>query len=212
MKFLFSTFISILLLSCGNKDGFISDGVGGQAGVEGCPNVAYPDWETSTFVLPYPVGQTYTIGLSHCGGTPHDVGAPDQFAIDILMPVGTLVTSCSKGTIMFVEESGGNDSPVNNMVIIRDEDGYFLQYQHLTTNGALVEVGDFVEKGDPIGLSGTSGGALAPALHFVATRFGDWEFPYSRSWPITFANTKANPKSLIQNQQYTALFYEPDEE
>ena len=67
--------------------------------------------------------------------------------------------------------------------MLRDEDGLFLQYQHLTHNGSLVEVGQFVEQGDPIGYSGASGLASYPHLHFVATGFDDWMYPYSTVLP-----------------------------
>jgi len=123
------------------------------------------------------------------------------------MDIGSLVTAHRKGTVMFVRESGEDYGPVNNMVVIRDDDGFFVQYQHITLNGALVEEGDIVAQGDPIALSGASS-ANAPYLHLVFTQFGDWEFPYSRSYPSIFRNTSANPKSLIEGEVYTALPYE----
>lgn len=199
-------FIIAFIYSCQNNDGFISDTVGGvDTFANGCPEAYYPNWETSPHILPYPVGEAYTIGLSHCSGFPHLEGEPDQFAIDIIMPSGTLVTASRKGTIMFVEESGYDFEPTNNMVILRDEDGFYLQYQHLAHNGALVEQGDFVDKGDPIGYSGASGNAQYPHLHFVATGMA-WQYPY-QSLPITFSNTSENPKSLIQGETYEALPY-----
>ena len=208
MKSIYITFCVALIFSCKGDDDFVSNTNNVAASLAvGCEGVSYPNWETSLHVLPYPVGKSYRIGLSHCGGTPHNPGDPDQFAINIEMDIGTVVTASRKGTIMFVEDSGMDFQPTNNMVVLRDEDGYFLQYQHLTFNGALVEVGDFVEKGDPIGLSGASGNAPYPFLHFVATRFGDWEFPYSRSYPITFSNTTENSKSLLQGETYEALPY-----
>lgn len=173
----------------------------------GCEGVEYPDWQTSRYVLPYPPGQSYTIGLSHCSGSTHAEDMPDQFAIDFIMPVGTLLTAVETGTIMFVEESGNDFEELNNMVVLRDEDGFFHQYQQLTQNGALVEVGDTVLQGEPIGLSGASGLAGTPHLHFVTTAFSDWMFPYSTSYPITFRNTSPNPKSLIQGEAYEALPY-----
>ncbi len=201
--------IFFVCLSCTKKNNFVSDGIGGQNGIaNGCEGVFYPNWETSPHLLPYPVGQTYTIGLSHCSGSAHSEGEPDQFAIDIMMDVGTLVTASRKGTIMYVEESGLDYELPNNVVILRDEDGFFLQYQHLTHNGALVEQGQFVEEGDPIGYSGASGIATSPHLHFVATDY-DWVNPYGTnpyiSYPITFSNTSENPRSLIQGQTYKAL-------
>ena len=200
-----------VLASCKEDEGFASDEVGTPLGINGCEGVGYPNWETSNYVLPYPVGQSYQIGLSNCSGTPHGEGDPDQFGIDFRMSVGTLVTAVRKGTIMMVEESGDDYSPTLNFVILRDEDGFFIHYQHLTKNGALVEVGDFVEQGDPIGLSGASGEAGYPHLGFVATRFGDWEPGYQTSYPITFSNTSANPNSLIQGETYEALPFTPED-
>lgn len=205
---LFILFIWILY-GCKNDDGFAGQNLGGLVDIaNGCDGVEYPNWETSRYVLPYQVGQSYTIGLSHCSGSTHSEGEPDQFAIDIIMNIGTMVTAVETGTIMFVEESGSDFEELNNMVVLRDEDGFFHQYQHLTQNGALVEEGDIVQQGDPIGFSGASGLAGSPHLHFVTTAFGDWMFPYSTSHPITFRNTSANPKSLIQGEVYEALPYE----
>ena len=204
MKRFFYLLSCLFLLACNDDDGFVSDNTGDVGLAFGCEGVSYPNWETSKHNLPYPVGQSYQIGLSHCSGSTHDQGEPDQFAIDFLMNPGTLVTATRKGTIMFVEESGMDFTPTNNVVILRDEDGFFIHYQHLTQNGALVEVGDFVEVGDPIGRSGASGTTFAH-LHFVATRGGDWMIPYSRSYPLTFGNTTENPRSLIQGERYESL-------
>ena len=168
LKYLLALLISCTLIySCETNDGVAGDGIGGQNGfANGCEGVNYPNWETSFHKLPYPVGQAYTIGLSNCSsGSNHGPGEPDQFAMDIIMDIGTLVTASRKGTIMYVEESGDDFEELNNVVVLRDEDGYFLQYQHLTLNGALVEQGDFVEEGDPIGYSGASGMELMTIFH-----------------------------------------------
>ncbi len=207
MKKLLVAICIILLMACKDDALLGSDVVSQQVVANGCEGVFYPNWRTSPHLLPYPVGKSYRIGLSHCSGFPHIEGQPDQFAIDFIMDIGTLVTASRVGTIMFVEESGEDFEDVNNMVVLRDEDGYFLMYQHLTKNGALVEVGDFVDEGDPIGFSGASGLASYPHLHFVASFFGEWMPPYT-SYPITFRNTSANPKSLIQGETYEALPYE----
>jgi len=203
--------IGIVIYSCSQDDGVNNNsGGGGPVVANGCEGVGYPNWASSPHKLPYPVGQSYSIGLSHCSGAEHSEGEPDQFAIDIDMDIGTLVTASRKGTIMYVEESGRDFEPLNNVVVLRDEDGYFLQYQNLTLNGALVEEGQFVNEGDPIGYSGASGNARYPHLHFVATNW-DWVNPYGtnpyQSLPITFSNTSENPKSLIQGKTYEALPY-----
>lgn len=211
----FKLIVCVLFLfiyySCSNKDSFVSDEVGGQVEfANGCEGVFYFNWKTSLYALPYPEGESYTIGLSHCSGSEHAEGEPDQFAIEFIMDIGTLVTAPRKGTIMYVEESGRDYESPNNVVVMKDEDGYFHQFQHLTLNGAIVEEGQFVQRGDPIGYSGASGLGNYPHLHYVATDW-DWVNPYGTfpytSYPITFKNTTENPKSLIQGQTYKALPY-----
>ena len=207
MKTSFYFILSFLFLSCNSNDNSISDDIGGQNTVaNGCENAFYLNWNKTPYVLPYPVGQSYTIGLSNCsGGTLHGEGMPDQFAIDFSMPVGSVITAVRRGTIMFVEESGMDYEFPNNFIVLRDNDGFFFQYHHLTHNGSFVKQGQFVEKGDPIGLSGASGEAGYPHLHLVATGI-NWKFPYT-SRPVTFKNTSENPNSLIQGKTYEALSY-----
>ena len=58
MKSLCIVFLSLTILSCNGKDEFISDSVGGQnTYANGCEGAYYPNWQTSLYVLPYPVGQ-----------------------------------------------------------------------------------------------------------------------------------------------------------
>jgi murein DD-endopeptidase MepM/ murein hydrolase activator NlpD len=57
--------------------------------------------------------------------------------------------------------------PLGNYVIIKHADGTFADYHHLQTNGALVEIGDEVKVGQPIGLSGATGFASKAHLHFM---------------------------------------------
>ena len=77
---------------------------------------------------------------------------------------------------------------------------------HLTKDGALVEVGDTITKGQLIGYSGATGLAGYPHLHFVVTTDSGWEYPYD-SVPVTFKNTAANPNSLVSGETYTATNY-----
>jgi len=172
----------------------------------GCPNTDYPDWRISPYVLPYPVGKAYQIGLSNCSGSYHSEGKPDEFAIDFNMDIGTLITASRSGTVIYVEESGidGHFHP-NNLIVVDQGDSTFAHYMHLTKNGALVEVGDHVKKGDIIGLSGNTGFAGYPHLHFVVTK-NSWKWPY-KSIPVTFKNTIANSRSLASDYVYKAFAY-----
>lgn len=171
----------------------------------GCPGAAYPSWATSPYVLPYPVDARYQVDLSNCSGSFHGVGKPDEFAIDFAMTIGTGITASRAGIVVYVEESGVDGGFPNNLVIVDHGDGTFAQYMHLTENGAWVSVGDAVARGDPVGLSGATGLAGYPHLHFVVSG-SDWEWPYV-SVPVTFSNTAANPRSLQSGLIYTALSY-----
>ena len=55
----------------------------------GCPNVDYPDWETSPYVLPFAVGETYRVELANCSSSYHNENYPDKFAYDFVMEIGT---------------------------------------------------------------------------------------------------------------------------
>ncbi len=179
-------------------------------GVDGtdvtCNNVTYKDWETSEYVLPYAVGETYRTNLTNCTSSYHAPGMSDQFAIDFVMPIGTEITATRPGQVFHIEESGVDGSFPNNLVIIAHSDGTFDAYMHLTKNGALVEVGDFLSQGDLIGLSGNTGLAGYPHLHFVAIKEKPLEFPYT-SVPVTFKNTLDNEKSLLPYTDYPAYPY-----
>lgn len=169
---------------------------------EGCPGVAYPDWSDSPYVLPVPVGQSVDIDLSHCSGSFHSQGQPDAYAIDFNMAVGTTITAARPGRVVFVEESGADGGFPNNRVVVDQHDGSYAQYMHLTQSGAAVAVGDSVSSGTVIGLSGATGLAGYPHLHFVVT-IGDHAYPYE-SVPVTFRNTSPNPRSLLSGRRYTA--------
>lgn len=176
------------------------------ANLAACSGTTYEDWETSMYVLPYPVGQSYSVNLSHCGGSYHSAGEPDQYAIDFGMNVGTIITASRAGTVVFVEESGFDGGFPNNLVVVRHTDGTFAQYMHLTYEGARVQVNKAVKKGDVIGLSGNTGLAGYPHLHFVTTKSGSWQYPYI-SFPATFSNTEENPRSLEEGKVYKAKPY-----
>jgi murein DD-endopeptidase MepM/ murein hydrolase activator NlpD len=171
----------------------------------GCPGADYPDWDSSPYVLPYPVGVENEVNLSNCSGSFHSDGTPDAFATDFAMPVGTHITASRAGTVVRVIEHGNDFGDPNNLVVVDHGDGTYAQYMHLTRDGALVDVGVAVEQGDTLGLSGATGLAGYPHLHFVVTRNG-WSWPYS-SIPVTFSNTEANPRGLRAYTSYRALEY-----
>ena len=80
------------------------------------------------------------------------------------MPVGTDILAMRAGLVVRVEESyyDGDHVPGHeNHVNVQHENGTVARYAHLTNLGALVQVGDLVQQGQPIGLSGDTGNSRA---------------------------------------------------
>ncbi len=171
----------------------------------GCEGADYDDWTRSAYVLPYPIGKSHVVNLSHCAGSYHSAGEPDEFAIDFEMPIGTHISASRAGRVVRIEESGVDGNFPNNVVVVQHADNTFAQYMHLTNKGVFVKVGDEVEQGQIIALSGNTGLAGYPHLHFVVTD-GSYAYPY-KSVPTTFKNTSPNERSLASWTRYTALPY-----
>jgi murein DD-endopeptidase MepM/ murein hydrolase activator NlpD len=208
-------FLGILLClsACTNDDNLKDDLIGtaevGQIdqNAASCDEIDFGSWQDSKYNLPYHPGESRQIGLSSCSGEIHSVGTPDQFAVDFEMEIGDFVLAARGGRVLYIEESGVDGSYPNNKIIIRHTDGTFGQYMHLTFNGAVVEEGQTVSQGDLIGYSGSTGFASDPHLHFVVSTPLKWTFPYF-SIPLTFKNTIANERGLLEGRFYPA--YEPE--
>lgn len=139
----------------------------------------------SPYVLPYPPGEGYTIIQSYCND---DGSHESQLAYDFAMPLGSLVVAARGGVVVEVKEDVPNDeySRFLNQVLIRHDDGTVGFYAHLQHLGALVEVGDEVDQGDEIGLSGATGRTGGPVLHFGV--FSTWPPLEGRDEPVVFRN------------------------
>lgn len=163
-------------------------------------------FETSEYVLPFPVGIEYKCIQGYVGRT-HHVGV-FKYGLDFDMPMGSTVTAARAGHVIFVE---GNHSDQDygtenaNVVVVQHEDGTYGRYVHLTKDGVLVEIGQRVTRGDPIGLSGSSGDPGNPHLHFDVTQ--ECPQPDCHTIPICFSNTKPHPAGLVTGESYTSEQY-----
>ncbi len=118
-----------------------------------------------TYVLPYPVGSSYFVTQCNFGSFTHNNKA--SFAWDFDMFIGTTITASKAGNVIEIKEHiVDGDNSEGNFVKILHSDGTVGRYWHLTKNGALVEIGDFVNRGDTIALSGNTGFSTGPHLHF----------------------------------------------
>ena len=80
--------------------------------------------------------------------------------LDLACPPGSSVYAARNGKVVFTGYNGG----YGLLVILKHEHGYSTYYGHLKS--LLVKVGDVVERGAKIALSGNSGRSTGPHLHF----------------------------------------------
>jgi murein DD-endopeptidase MepM/ murein hydrolase activator NlpD len=139
----------------------------------------FPYDESTPRVLSSGVGES----TSHSG--------PDRYSYDFSMPEGTPVLASRAGSVVRVmdgyTEGGLEDRLRNraNTVLILHDDGSFAEYGHLSP-GVAVVVGQPVDAGDTLGLSGDSGYSSGPHLHF-AVRLRESAVA-SRTVPVRFSD------------------------
>ncbi len=94
-----------------------------------------------------------------------------RYSLDFAMPEGTPVLAARAGTVLYLQDGftvGRADPDLlerANLVVVAHSDGTMASYGHLTP-GIPVSVGDTVAEGDVLGLSGATGFAGQPHLHF----------------------------------------------
>lgn len=83
------------------------------------------------------------------------------YDLDFGMKTGTIITAAASGIIKSKELYGR----WGNIIKVDHQNGYFTLYAHLMNNGIIVDDGQHVVAGQPIGFSGGTGG-WDPHLHF----------------------------------------------
>jgi hypothetical protein len=116
--------------------------------------------------------------------------------IDIKVPIGTPVHAYAAGVVTKVDfQSTG----YGHHIVIKHSNvpdpknpnlktTLYSSYSHLSTT--IAKNGQKVSKGQKIGLSGNTGMATAPHLHFQVDRSGAPFYPY---WPFTWKEVQATP-------------------
>ena len=149
------------------------------------------------YALPYEEGKSFRVIQGYFSRFTHK----ERAALDFNMKRGTNITAAREGLVIRVKEDGNRGGlnkkyrPFGNNIVIQHADGSRAGYWHLQQNGAVVTVGDSIKKGQLIGLSGQTGYAAIPHLHFLVwtTRNGQWQqvatrfetskgIKYLRSW------------------------------
>lgn len=149
------------------------------------------------YSLPYEKGKTFRVIQGYFSPFTH----AERAALDFNMKPGTRIAAAREGIVVRVKEDGAKGGfnkkyrSEGNNIVIQHADGSRAGYWHLQQNGALVNVGDTVKQGQVIALSGKTGYAAVPHLHFLVWRsgVGQWQqlatrfqtsrgIKYLRSW------------------------------
>ena len=93
--------------------------------------------------------------------------------VDLSGKSGSPVAAADNGTVINAEYR----SDYGNIVIVDHNNGLSTYYAHLSKIN--VNVGDVVEKGDTVGLVGSTGISTGPHLHFEVRRNGEPINPYT---------------------------------
>ena len=129
------------------------------------------------YELPFLNGKRYKV-IQAFGGRLSHRSDKSYYAIDFKMPIGDTIVAARGGRVIrtvdhFTEHGGEAYIDKANQILVYHDDDTIAFYVHLDTNGVLVNVGDYVEAGQPIGLSGHTGYSTTPHLHFVVRNLRD---------------------------------------
>ena len=132
------------------------------------------------YALPFENGSTHLLVQGYFGKYSHK----ERAALDFKMKKGTKVLAARDGVVTRVKEDGERGGTKKefradgNNIIIQHFDNSRSGYWHLQKNGALVNVGDTVRKGQVIAFSGNTGYTAFPHLHFIVWKNnnrGQWQ-------------------------------------
>ena len=123
--------------------------------------------------------------------------------VDIPLKTGDPIYAAFTGKVRMSKYFGA----FGNLVVIRHENGIETFYAHLSQRN--VEVGDWVNAGDVIGLGGSSGRSTGPHLHFE-TRYKGYAF--DPQWLIDFKTGDLRHRLFVLKKKYFNIYsnYEQD--
>lgn len=138
-------------------------------GVPGSSNARPRDIE---YLPPLLQGQV-RIDQGFGGSFSHD-DEQNRHALDFAADIGTPVFAARAGTVMQVEAgfrasglASGDARGRANFIRLLHDDGSMALYAHLAVDGVQVRIGQHVQAGQRIGLSGNTGFSTGPHLHFA---------------------------------------------
>lgn len=128
--------------------------------------------DTIKVELPFPKNKEYKVIQGNNTSFTHNTEW-SRYAIDFDLKTNDTICAATSGFVVGVIDKykyGGQGKewgPFANFITIYDPgSGLFTQYVHLVENGSLVKIGDTIESGQPIALSGNTGQSNMEHLHF----------------------------------------------
>lgn len=122
--------------------------------------------------LPFPKNRQYRLIQGYNSGPTHNTDW-SRYALDFDLAVGDTICAATPGFVVGLIEDykfGGEDPKWKNyanfLTIYNPSSGLYTQYVHLDYKGSLVRIGDEIEKGQVIAISGITGQTNVEHLHF----------------------------------------------
>jgi len=153
--------------------------------------------------LPFQKSSSFLLNQGYNGQFSHK----NENSLDFAMPIGTEITAVRGGTVIQVIDNNSKScakeecKAYNNYIIVYHSDDTFATYAHIKKDGSLVKVGDKIEQGQKIGLSGDVGYTQGPHLHLIIYK---QRLDKIESLKTNFKIEEGNKKDyLIENKVYT---------
>jgi hypothetical protein len=131
------------------------------------------------YALPYSAQERHEVIQSSRTDFSHFKGSADEFAVDFQMSQGTVVRAARAGKVIACRDDSNKGGPdpelraCENYVVVKHDDGTYALYSHFKQSGLFVKAGQSVAEGEKLGLSGATGWAERPHLHFSVYRVQD---------------------------------------
>lgn len=157
--------------------------------------------------LPFAKGSTVRVSQGYNGGYSHK--GLSAYAIDFSMPIGTPIYAAREGEVVGVDVSSNTGGPspefrpFMNYVNIRHMDGTLGNYYHLKYGGAVVKIGEKIQKGQLIGYSGNTGYTTAPHLHFSVSKVDPVSMRRPMNLPIKIETAQGIVTNPHEGEFYT---------
>lgn len=120
------------------------------------------------YYLPFDTGTEQLIGQGYNGSFSHH----NQHALDFNCELNTPIYAARGGIVVKLVQHNTVNCPkkkcaeFNNYIMIYHDDGTFASYTHIRQSGARASIGDTIEQGQLIAMSGNVGWSAGPHLHF----------------------------------------------